>query len=103
MYKAAEYFTDNLDNGFAYNVGDVYPREGYTPTEERIQELATADNVRRRPVIAEEAISDSKAIKAAASHDEIASSFIQDVAAVEDQLEEAPEEVKPKRKRKKAE
>lgn len=84
MYKAIEYFTDNLDNGFAYNVGDVYPREGYTPTEERIQELATADNVRRRPVIAEEAETVAEVTEEPAE-------------------EEAPEEVKPKRKRKKAE
>ena len=86
MYKAIEYFTDNLDNGFAYNVGDVYPREGYTPTEERIQELATADNVRRRPVIA--------AVEEAEPVAEVTE---------EPAEEEAPEEVKPKRKRKKAE
>ena len=88
MYKAIEYFTDNQDNGYAYNVGDVYPREGYTPTEERIQELASADNVRRRPVIAE---STNEEIETVAEVTE------------EEIPEEAPEEEKPKRKRKKAE
>ena len=88
MYQAIEYFTDNLDNGYTYNVGDVYPREGYTPTEERIQELASDLNVRRRPVTAE-----------------ITNQEVETVAevAAEDIPEEAPEEEKPKRKRKKAE
>ena len=88
MYQAVEYFTDNLDNGYTYNVGDVYPHEGYTPTEERIQELASDLNVRRRPVIAE-----------------ITNQEVETVAevAAEDIPEEAPEEEKPKRKRKKAE
>lgn len=52
MYKAIEYFTDNQDNGYAYNVGDEYPRQGYEPTEERIQELLSSKNKRHRPVIA---------------------------------------------------
>ena len=51
MYKVLEHFTDNLDNGYVYNVGDVYPHEGYTPTEERIEALAGAENARKRPVI----------------------------------------------------
>ena len=83
MYKAIEFFTDNLDKSYAYNVGDVYPREGYTPTKQRIQELASADNVRRRPVIAE---------------------AVETVAEVtEDTAEELAESEKPKRKRRKAE
>ena len=85
MYKALEYFTDNLDKGYAYNVGDVYPREGYTPTEERIEELAGTDNARRRPVI--EAV--TKTVAEVTEED-----------TVDKALEE---EVKPKRKRKKAE
>lgn len=51
MYKVLEYFTDNLDNGYVYNVGDVYPHEGYTPTQERIEALAGVNNARKRPVI----------------------------------------------------
>ena len=52
MYKAIEYFTDLQDNSYEYNVGDVYPRKGYTPSDVRIEELATDKNVRHRPVIA---------------------------------------------------
>ena len=52
MFKALEYFTDLLDGKYVYNVGDVYPREGYTPSPERIEELSTDKNVRKRPVIA---------------------------------------------------
>ena len=85
MFQAIEYFTDNLDKGYAYNVGDVYPREGYTPTEERIEELAGTDNARRRPVI--EAVTETVA-----------------EVTEEDTVDKVPEEeVKPKRKRKKAE
>lgn len=51
MYKVLEYFTDLQDKSYAYNVGDVYPHKGYTPSDERIEELATDKNVRKRPVI----------------------------------------------------
>lgn len=54
MYKAIEYFTDLQDNGYAYKVGDEYPRKGYNPSEDRINELAGKENVRGRAVIAEE-------------------------------------------------
>ena len=51
MYKAVEYFTDLQDNNYAYREGDTYPREGYTPTKGRIEELASNKNIRKRPVI----------------------------------------------------
>ncbi len=51
MYKALEFFTDLQDNNFAYKIGDVYPREGYTPSAERIAELVSCDNKRGNPVI----------------------------------------------------
>lgn len=54
MLKVLEYFTDNQDNSFAYNVGDTYPRKGYTPSPERVEELSSDKNLRKRPVIAEE-------------------------------------------------
>lgn len=50
-YKAKEHFTDLQDNNFSYNVGDIFPRSGYTVSEERIKELASSDNKRGRPVI----------------------------------------------------
>lgn len=58
MYKAIEYFTDLQDNCYEYKVGDTYPREGYTPSEERIEELASDKNKRGRAVI--ELVSASK-------------------------------------------
>lgn len=51
MYKAIINFTDLQDNGRAYKAGDVYPREGYTPTNKRIEELAGTANKLSKPVI----------------------------------------------------
>lgn len=51
MYKVLEYFTDLKDNSYAYNVGDTYPRNGYTPTPERIEELSSDKNVRKHAII----------------------------------------------------
>ena len=36
-----------------YNKGDIYPREGLEPTEERIKELSGPDNRRRQSLIEE--------------------------------------------------
>lgn len=54
MYRAITYFEDLQDNRHPYNVGDVYPREGLTPTDERINELATNRNIRGIPLIKKE-------------------------------------------------
>lgn len=35
---------DLEDNGYIYKKGDPYPREGYTPSEERIKQLTTRNN-----------------------------------------------------------
>jgi hypothetical protein len=51
MYKVIEYFTDLQDGGFAYKVGDVFPRKGKDVTDERINELASDKNRRRKPLI----------------------------------------------------
>ena len=53
MYKVIEYFTDLQDNNFAYNTGDIFPREGLEVSEERIAELASSNNKRRKPLIEE--------------------------------------------------
>lgn len=52
-YVALQYFEDKEDDRTAYDFGTVYPREGYEPTEERIQELLSDKNKQGRPVIAE--------------------------------------------------
>ena len=51
MYKVIAYFTDLQDNDFKYLPGMEYPRKGYTPSPERIRELATAENQRGVPLI----------------------------------------------------
>lgn len=53
MYKVIEYFTDLQDNGYAYNTGDTFPREGLEVSEERFAELASSKNKRRKPLIEE--------------------------------------------------
>lgn len=54
MYRVVEAFEDLADNRHPYGVGDVYPREGFAPTKERVEALAGKGNVRKRPLIAEE-------------------------------------------------
>lgn len=50
-YQVIEYFTDMHDNEHAYNVGDVYPREGLDVSKERLTELSTDKNRRNIPLI----------------------------------------------------
>lgn len=38
-YKAKITFRDLQDNEYIYQVGEVYPREGYKPTKERVAEV----------------------------------------------------------------
>lgn len=51
MYKVVRHFTDLLDNNHKYTEGDVYPREGYTPSEDRIFALSTSANKQRTVLI----------------------------------------------------
>lgn len=51
MYKVIEHFTDLQDDNYSYNVGDTFPRSGYTASDERIAELSGSDNLRGRAVI----------------------------------------------------
>ena len=57
MYRVVRHFTDLLDNNHKYTEGDVYPREGYTPSEDRIFALSTSANKQRTVLI--EAIAES--------------------------------------------
>lgn len=52
-YKAIENFKDLLDNEYKYRAGDAFPRSGYTPSAERINELLSDKNKRGRAVIEE--------------------------------------------------
>lgn len=51
MYTVIKHFTDLQDGNYKYKEGDVYPREGYTPSDERIAELASRSNRQRAILI----------------------------------------------------
>ncbi len=44
MIKVIKQFFDLQDGNYEYNVGDLYPRKGYTATDARIAELAGDKN-----------------------------------------------------------
>lgn len=50
-YKVIKAFADLQDNKHVYSIGDEYPREGYSPTAERIAELSTGKNLLQKPLI----------------------------------------------------
>lgn len=50
-YTVVRHFTDLLDNNHKYVEGDVYPRKGYTPSEERIAELSSENNKQKTVLI----------------------------------------------------
>lgn len=52
-YLVISAFNDLLDNGRLYKLGSVYPRKGYTPTEQRITELLGSSNKQHKPLIKE--------------------------------------------------
>ena len=84
QYEVLEYFTDLQDGNYEYKVGDVYPHAGYTPTEKRINDLASDNNVRNHPII--KAISDKT----------------ETLETVETSAVEESAEEKPKKRNKKA-
>lgn len=43
-YIVVRHFTDLLDSNHKYIEGDVYPREGYTPSPVRIAQLSSENN-----------------------------------------------------------
>lgn len=51
-YIVVKHFTDLQDHGYKYAEGDIYPRKGYVPSDERIEMLSTAMN-RQRTVLIE--------------------------------------------------
>ena len=59
MYRVIVFFTDIQDGGHAYNVGDIFPREGVTVSEQRLKELSGAENKRGKALI--EAVKSKKA------------------------------------------
>lgn len=43
-YKVIKFFMDGQDHNYSYIPGNIYPREGLTPSAERIAELASTKN-----------------------------------------------------------
>lgn len=50
-YIVASDFVDLKDGYHHYSAGDVYPRTGYTPSQQRIAELSSTQNKARKPLI----------------------------------------------------
>lgn len=50
-YKVLRYFTDLQDNDFAYKAGDIFPREGKSVSQARLDELSGSSNKQGRPLI----------------------------------------------------
>lgn len=51
MYKVIVDFADLQDKEHVYRVGDEFPRSGFSASEERLTELASANNRRGVPLI----------------------------------------------------
>jgi hypothetical protein len=43
-YKVVRRFRELKHDGHIYNVGDIYPKEGYKATKSRLEELSTTKN-----------------------------------------------------------
>lgn len=43
-YITVEYFIDTEDERTEYPIGALYPREGYTPSDERVRSFLTGEN-----------------------------------------------------------
>lgn len=78
-YRAIIYFTDLQDSNYAYQPGDVFPRNGYAVSKERLAELSTSKNRRGRAVI----------------------ELVEEPKAEPEEIKEETEKPKPKRTRKK--
>ena len=50
-YKVIESFTDLQDRNYVYIAGEIYPRIGYTPSDERVAELSSESNKLGYPLI----------------------------------------------------
>lgn len=52
-YKVLRPFRDSQDDLYAYRQGDIYPRQGYEPSKQRIAELSSVKNRLGKVLIAE--------------------------------------------------
>lgn len=47
MYKVVKKFRDVVDSDYIYEIDSIYPRDGYEPSDERIEELLAEDGDHR--------------------------------------------------------
>lgn len=96
MYKVIVPFTDLQDDHYKYVPGDIFPRDGYTASEERIKELSTDANGRHRPMIAP--VEATKPNEKVEKDDPLEGNMNKPVLSKSEPIEDRP---KPKRGRKK--
>ena len=63
MYKVIARFADLQDGCHIYEIGDTFPRKGFKPSEERIEELASDQNKIGIPLIKLEEVKKPKTAK----------------------------------------
>ena len=63
IYKVINRFADIEDNYYTYEVGDTFPHSGVTPSEKRINDLLTKNNLQGKPLIVEERSEETVEVK----------------------------------------
>lgn len=95
-YTVLSEFADLQDEKHVYGIGDVYPREGYTPTAERVDELCTGKNLLHKPLI--QKVEDEVLPHEVEETPEVEEEQPEEIAE-ETEAENEVEEEQPKRKR----
>lgn len=90
LYLVIEPFTDGLDENVEYPVNAIYPREGHTPSEERIYQLSTFNNAIGRPLIQKLIQLPKKA-----EDEEVEEPIVDDIEEVEEQAVDEIDQEKP--------
>jgi len=91
MYKVLKAFTDLQDDNYVYLAGDVYPREGVLIKQDRLDALASKDNVRGEALI--ELVEEETAAKKAQEASETA-----EIQPVKEEKKVVDKKAKPKKK-----
>ena len=92
MFTVLSEFADLQDGNHIYCVGDEYPRKGYSPTDERVDELSTGKNLLHKPLI-------QKVENEVIPHEVEESSEVEEEQPKEIEEETEAEEEQPNRKR----
>lgn len=90
LYLVIEPFTDGLDENVEYPLNAIYPREGHTPSEERIYQLSTFNNAIGRPLIQKLIQLPKKA-----EDEEVEEPIVDDIEEVEEPIVDEIDQEKP--------